>query len=51
MYGQVLGGEAGVSHVLKSMLGDLDLTLHLAGIESVRPKHLNRFVLMREDSL
>ena len=51
VYGLVLGGESGVSHVLKSMLGDLDLTLHLAGIESASPKHLDRSVLIREDSL
>lgn len=51
VYGLVLGGEAGVSHVLKSMLGDLDLTLHLAGIESAGSKHLNRSVLIRVDSL
>jgi lactate 2-monooxygenase len=51
IHGLVLGGETGVSHVLKSMLGDLDLTLHLAGIGSVQPEHLNPSVLVREDSL
>ena len=51
VYGLALGGEAGVSHVLKSMMGDLELTLHLAGIRSVSPKHLNRSVLVKEDSL
>ena len=51
VYGLALGGEAGVGHVLKSMLGDLDLTLHLAGIESASQKHLNRSVLVREDDL
>ena len=51
VYGLALGGEEGVSHVLKSLLGDLELTLHLAGIESANPKHLNRDVLEREDRL
>lgn len=51
VYGLALGGEEGVSHVLKSLLGDLELTLHLAGIESADPKHLNRDVLVREDQL
>ena len=51
IYGLALGGEAGVSHVLKSLLGDLELTLHLAGIESASPTHLNRSVLEREDKL
>lgn len=51
VYGLALGGEAGVGHVLKSLLGDLDLTLHLAGIPSVSPAVLNRDVLIREDEL
>ena len=51
VYGLALGGEDGVRHVLKSLMGDLQLTLHLAGIESVRPDHLNRKVLVREDQL
>jgi isopentenyl diphosphate isomerase/L-lactate dehydrogenase-like FMN-dependent dehydrogenase len=51
VYGLALGGEEGVSHVLKSLVGDLELTLHLAGIESARPEHLNRDVLIREDEL
>ncbi|KAL2428821.1 FMN-dependent alpha-hydroxy acid dehydrogenase PB1A11.03 [Exophiala dermatitidis] len=51
VYGLVLGGEAGVNHVLKSLLGDLELTLHLAGIPSVSPDVLNRDVLIREDEL
>lgn len=51
VYGMVLGGENGVSHVLKSLAGDLELTLHLAGIQSSDPKHLNRSVLIREDEL
>lgn len=51
VYGLALGGEEGVSHILKSLLGDLDLTLHLSGIRSVGPKDLNRSVLIREEEL
>lgn len=51
VYGLVLGGQAGVSHVFKSLLGDLELNLHLSGIESVRPEHLNRDVLVKEDDM
>ncbi|KAK7920214.1 FMN dependent dehydrogenase [Apiospora marii] len=51
VYGLALGGEEGVSHVLKSMLGDLELTLHLAGIPSSSPKDLNRSVLVKESDL
>ncbi|KAI4156153.1 MAG: hypothetical protein LQ340_000490 [Diploschistes diacapsis] len=49
VYGLALGGEEGVQHVLKALVGELDLTLHLAGIPSVDKKHLNRSVLVRED--
>ena len=51
VYGLALGGEGGVGHVLNSLLGDLQLTLHLAGIESTSPAHLNRDILEREDRL
>jgi lactate 2-monooxygenase len=51
VYGLAIGGEEGVGHVLNSLLGDLELTLHLAGIESASPTHLNRSVLEREDRL
>ena len=51
VYGLALGGREGVSHVLKSLLGDLELTLHLAEIQSANPEHLNRSVLEREDRL
>lgn len=51
VYGLALGGEEGVRHVLKSLLGDMELTLHLAGIQSADPAHLNRNVLEREDRL
>jgi lactate 2-monooxygenase len=48
IYGLALGGEAGVAHVFKSLLGELELTLHLAGIVSSGREHLNRDVLVRE---
>jgi lactate 2-monooxygenase len=51
VYGLALGGEKGVEHVLKSLIGELELTLHLSGIQSVDKKHLNRSVLVREDDL
>ncbi|KAJ9502456.1 hypothetical protein LTR96_005575 [Exophiala xenobiotica] len=51
VYGLVLGGEDGVAHVLKALLGDTELTLHLAGIKSVREDDLNRDVLIRESDL
>ncbi|QLL34156.1 hypothetical protein HG536_0G00120 [Torulaspora globosa] len=41
VYGLVLGGEEGVEHVLRSLLGDLTMNLHLAGIPSVPQKDLN----------
>ncbi|EXJ66617.1 L-lactate dehydrogenase (cytochrome) [Cladophialophora psammophila CBS 110553] len=46
-YGLVLGGEEGVGHPLKALCGDLDLTLHLAGIPF--PKFIS--VDVQEDSL
>jgi lactate 2-monooxygenase len=51
VYGLALGGEQGVAHVLKSLMGELELTLHLSGIPSVSKKDLNRSVLVREDDL
>ncbi|SCU92723.1 LAFA_0F12442g1_1 [Lachancea sp. 'fantastica'] len=45
IFGLAMGGQVGVSHVLRSLLGDLIMTLHLAGIPSVDPKHLNRDIL------
>lgn len=50
VYGLALQGEEGVRHVLKSLLGDLNLTLHLSGISSVSPEQLNRSVLRRTDA-
>ncbi|CAI7614209.1 unnamed protein product [Penicillium glandicola] len=50
IYGLAIQGEHGVRHVLKSLLGDFNLTLHLSGISSVSAKHLNRSVLRRIDN-
>lgn len=50
IYGLALGGEEGVAHILKSLMGDMQLTLHLAGIQSAKPAHLNRKVLEWESS-
>ena len=36
-----------MKHVIRSLLGELDLTLHLAGIPSVSKEHLNRDVIIR----
>ncbi|SCU86825.1 LANO_0C09318g1_1 [Lachancea nothofagi CBS 11611] len=41
VYGLVLGGQDGVSHVLRSLLGELTMDLHLGGIPSISEKHLN----------
>jgi isopentenyl diphosphate isomerase/L-lactate dehydrogenase-like FMN-dependent dehydrogenase len=43
VYGLALGGEAGVEHVLRTLLGDLDASLALAGYRAVRD--LNRGAL------
>lgn len=51
VYGLALGGEKGVEHVLKSLIGELELTLHLSGILSVDKKHLNSGALVREEDL
>lgn len=51
VYGLALGGQAGVTHVFKSLLGDLELNLHLSGIPSASPKDLNRDVLVKESDL
>ncbi|KAH7356150.1 FMN-dependent dehydrogenase [Pyrenochaeta sp. MPI-SDFR-AT-0127] len=51
VYGLALGGEKGVEHVLTSLVGELELTLHLAGIRSVGKQHVNRSVLVREEEL
>jgi len=40
-----------VRHVIKSLLGDLEVTLHMAGITGVQKDVLNRDVVVREDEL
>lgn len=47
IYGLAIGGEEGVRHVLRSILGDFSLTLHLSGITGVAKDVLNRSVLRR----
>lgn len=49
IYGLTLEGEEGVKHVIRSLLGDLDLTLHLAGVPTVDKATLNRDILLREE--
>ena len=49
VYGLALQGELGVSHILRTMLGDLDLTVHLSGLKSVSKEELNRDVLLKEE--
>ncbi|KAK3074984.1 hypothetical protein LTS18_014129 [Coniosporium uncinatum] len=49
VYGLALGGEEGVSHVLMSILGDLELTLHLSGISSIDKKELNKDRLEKDE--
>jgi len=51
VYGLALGGEKGVAHVLKSLIGELEMTLHLSGVPSVMKADLNRSLLVREDDL
>jgi len=48
VYGLSLGGKAGVEHILKALLGELDLTMHLSGVASTRQEHLNSACLVRE---
>lgn len=36
IYGLAMGGQAGVKHVLGAILADVDLTMQLSGIESVK---------------
>lgn len=49
VFGLVLGGEDGVRHILKSLLGEFQLTMHLAGIQSASPNHLNSSCLEPEE--
>ncbi|KAL4737673.1 FMN-dependent dehydrogenase [Aspergillus similis] len=47
VYGLAIGGQEGVRHVIRSFLGDLQLTLHLSGIPDISSEKLNRDVLRR----
>ena len=47
VYGLAIQGQKGVEHVIRSLLGELDLTLHLSGIPSISPKDFNGDVLVR----
>ncbi|KAF8860108.1 FMN-linked oxidoreductase [Acephala macrosclerotiorum] len=47
VYGVALEGEAGVRHVLRSLLGEADLILNLMGSSSVEQSELNRACLSR----
>ena len=49
VYGLALGGQQGVQKALKSLLGDIEFMLDLAGTQSASPAHLNRSVPGRED--
>lgn len=47
LYGLAIAGENGVRHVLKAILGEIDVTLHQLGIPSVKHKDLNAKLLRR----
>ena len=49
IYGLALGGQAGVSHVLESILADFDLTMGLSGRDSV--DEIDQWALRHEDDL
>ncbi|MCY4730804.1 lactate 2-monooxygenase [Natronomonas gomsonensis] len=49
IYGLALGGQAGVHHVLENLIADFDLTMGLAGRDSV--SKVNRDSLRHEDDL
>lgn len=46
-----LGGEEGVGYMAKSLLQDLELTLHLARVPYVDSASVDRSALTREDPL
>src|SRR5438093_1748734 len=48
VWGLAVGGEAGVRHVMRSLLAELDLTIALCGVRSVRD--LSPDILLREAS-
>jgi L-lactate dehydrogenase (cytochrome) len=45
VHGLALGGEAGVRHMLRTLLAELDITLAIAGVANQR--HLGRSALIR----
>lgn len=47
IYGLAIGGQEGVKHVLGAILADLDLTLQLSGIPSVKSQDLGRDCVQR----
>lgn len=47
VYGLAIQGEEGVSHVIRSILGEMDLSIHLTGVSSVKHKDLNKRLLRR----
>jgi len=51
IYGLVLGGENGASHVIKALLAEFQLTLHLAGITSCNSRDLNRSRMVMQSYL
>ena len=48
IYGLAIRGQAGVTHVIRSLLGDMEVTMHQAGVESVQKLIGNRDFLYRE---
>ena len=42
VYGLVLGGEDGVKHVPRGLVGELSLNLHLSGIESAAKRSFDQ---------
>lgn len=47
VYGLAIGGEEGVRHVIRAMLGDLEVTMHQAGVVSVEKLIGDREFLIR----
>ena len=48
VFGLAIGGEEGVKHVIRCMLGDMEVNMHQAGIASVKELVGNRDILIRE---
>ena len=51
IYGLAIDGKEGVRHVVRSLLGDMEVTMHLAGVTSVAELIGNRDFLMRDNDL